>query len=83
MKEKGKENEKDKKKEKESLHPKYFQCKVRCNCGNEFVTGSTKPEIRVEVCSKCHPFYTGSQKLLVEAGGRVEKFRKKYNLGNA
>jgi large subunit ribosomal protein L31 len=68
---------------KEGLHPKYFQAKVKCNCGNEFVTGSTKPEIRVEVCSKCHPFYTGSQKLLVEAGGRVEKFRKKYNLGAA
>jgi large subunit ribosomal protein L31 len=68
---------------KEGLHPKFYQSKVRCNCGNEFVTGSTKPEIRVEVCSKCHPFYTGSQKLLVEAGGRVEKFRKKYNLPNA
>ena len=52
--------------------------KVKCNCGNEFVTGSTKEEIRVEVCSKCHPFYTGSQKLLLEAGGRVEKFNKKY-----
>ena len=60
------------------IHPAYHQCKVRCNCGNEFVTGSTKEEIRVEVCSKCHPFYTGSQKLLVEAGGRVEKFNKKY-----
>ncbi|MBQ9091448.1 MAG: 50S ribosomal protein L31, partial [Anaerotignum sp.] len=44
----------------------------------EFVTGSTNKEIRVEVCSKCHPFYTGSQKLLLEAGGRVEKFNKKY-----
>ena len=60
------------------IHPAYHQCKVRCNCGNEFVTGSTKEEIRVEVCSKCHPFYTGSQKLLVKAGGRVEKFNKKY-----
>ena len=60
------------------IHPAYHQCKVRCNCGNEFVTGSTKEEIRVEVCSKCHPFYTGSQKLLVEAGGRVEQFNKKY-----
>ena len=59
------------------IHPAYHQCKVRCNCGNEFVTGSTKEEIRVEVCSKCHPFYTGSQKLLLEAGGRVEKFNKK------
>ena len=47
----------------EGIHPEYKQVKVRCNCGNEFVTGSTKDEIRVEVCSKCHPFYTGSQKL--------------------
>ena len=65
---------------KNGIHPEYHQCKVRCNCGNEFVTGSTKEEIRVEVCSKCHPFYTGSQKLLLEAGGRVEKFNKKYGL---
>jgi len=63
----------------DAIHPKYYDCTVRCNCGNEFVTGSTKEEIRVEVCSKCHPFYTGSQKLLLEAGGRVEKFNKKYN----
>ena len=62
----------------EGIHPEHKQVKVRCNCGNEFVTGSTKDEIRVEVCSKCHPFYTGSQKLLLEAGGRVEKFNKKY-----
>ena len=62
----------------EGIHPEYKQVKVRCYCGNEFVTGSTKDEIRVEVCSKCHPFYTGSQKLLLEAGGRVEKFNKKY-----
>ncbi|MCL2616976.1 MAG: 50S ribosomal protein L31 [Defluviitaleaceae bacterium] len=65
---------------KDGLHPKYFQAKVRCNCGCEFVTGSTKEDIRVEVCSKCHPFYTGSQKLLLEAGGRVEKFKKKYGM---
>ena len=62
----------------QDIHPKYNQCPVKCNCGNEFVTGSTNKEIRVEVCSKCHPFYTGSQKLLLEAGGRVEKFNKKY-----
>ena len=65
---------------KEKIQPKYYQANVRCNCGNEFVAGSTKPEIRVEVCSKCHPFYTGSQKILIEAGGRVEKFKKKYKL---
>ena len=46
---------------KEGIHPEYYQAKVKCNCGNEFVIGSTKEEIRVEVCSKCHPFYTGSQ----------------------
>ena len=43
----------------EKIQPKYYQCKVTCNCGNEFITGSTKPEIHVEICSKCHPFYTG------------------------
>ena len=61
----------------EGIHPEYYQAKVVCNCGNEFVTGSTKEEIHVEVCSKCHPFYTGKQNL----GGRkgqVEKFNKKY-----
>ncbi len=65
---------------KEAIHPKYFQAKVKCNCGNEFVTGSTKESIHVEVCSKCHPFFTGSQKLLLEQGGRVEKFKKKYGI---
>ncbi len=51
----------------EGIHPKYNQVKVKCNCGNEFITGSTKEEIRVEVCSKCHPFYTGSQNCLKQA----------------
>ncbi len=64
----------------EGIHPEYFQATVRCNCGNEFVAGSTKKDIHVEVCAKCHPFYTGSQKLLMEAGGRVEKFKKKYGM---
>ena len=63
---------------KKGIHPDYKQVTVRRHCGNEFVTGSTKDEITVEVCSKCHPFYTGSQKLLLESGGRVEKFNKKY-----
>ena len=67
---------------KQDIHPKYHAAKVTCNCGNEFVTGSTKAEIRLDVCSKCHPFYTGSQKLLLEAGGRVEKFNKRYGLQN-
>lgn len=65
---------------KAAIQPEYFQAKVRCNCGNEFVTGSTKKEIRVEICSKCHPFFTGSQKMILEAGGRVEKFKKKYGM---
>ena len=64
---------------KTEIHPEFKQAQVKCSCGNEFVTGSTVDEIKVEVCSKCHPFYTGSQKLLLEAGGRVEKFKKKYN----
>ena len=64
---------------KKDIHPKYYQAQVKCACGEEFAAGSTNEEIRVEVCSKCHPFYTGSQKLLLEAGGRVEKFKKKYN----
>lgn len=65
---------------KQDIQPKYYQAKVKCSCGNEFVAGSTNESIHVEVCSKCHPFYTGSQKLLLEAGGRVEKFKKKYNM---
>ncbi len=63
---------------KEGIHPEYHETKVKCNCGNEFTFGSTKEEIRVEVCSKCHPFYTGSQKIMHDAGGRVDKFNKKY-----
>jgi large subunit ribosomal protein L31 len=53
---------------------------VTCNCGNTFTVGSTKKEIHVEICSKCHPFYTGQQKA-AKARGRIEKFNKKYNLG--
>lgn len=60
------------------IQPKYGDATVTCACGNTFKTGSTKSELRVEVCSKCHPFYTGKQKF-TEAGGRVEKFNKKYN----
>ncbi len=63
---------------KADIQPTYYQAKVTCNCGNSFVAGSTREEIKIEVCSKCHPFYTGSQKLLLEAGGRVDKFNKKF-----
>ncbi len=64
---------------KEGIHPKYGKCIVTCACGNTFETGSVKDEIRVEICSKCHPFYTGKQKL-VDTGGRVDRFKKRYNL---
>ena len=62
---------------KETIHPEYDECLVICACGNTFKTRSTKKEIRVEICSQCHPFYTGRQKL-IDSAGRVEKFRKKY-----
>ena len=65
---------------KDGIHPKYFECTVTCNCGNTFVTGSTKKEIHVETCSKCHPFYTG-QKRTTSAKGRIERFNKKYGVG--
>ena len=59
----------------EGIHPDYYQAKVVCNCGNEFVTGSTNESIHVEICSKCHPFYTGQQKA-TQARGRVDKLKK-------
>ncbi len=64
---------------KEGIHPNYHKCVVRCACGNTFETGSTKDEISVEICSACHPFYTGKQKL-VDTGGMVGKFKKRYGL---
>ena len=65
----------------ENVQPTYYQAKVTCNCGNEFVTGSTKKEIHVEICSKCHPFYTGQQKS-VQARCAIDKFNSKYGLAN-
>ena len=62
---------------KQDIQPKYYQAKVICHCGNEYVTGSTKEEIRVEVCSKCHPFYTGQQRV-VAARGAIDKFNRRY-----
>lgn len=60
---------------KQAIHPTYFtDAKVVCSCGNNFITGSTKPEIRVEICAKCHPFFTGDKRL-IDTLGRVEKFR--------
>jgi len=63
---------------KEGIHPNYTATTIRCACGEVFETGSTKENIRVEICSKCHPFYTGKQKL-VDAGGRVDKFNKRFS----
>src|SRR5207342_255536 len=61
---------------KTDIHPEYVEAHVRCTCGNEFTTRSTKPELHVEICSNCHPFYTGKQKL-VDTGGRVDRFRRR------
>jgi len=65
---------------KDKIHPKYVECVVTCGCGETFATRSTKEKINVEICSRCHPFYTGKQKL-VDTAGRVEKFQKRYGWG--
>lgn len=62
---------------KKEIHPNYQVCKVVCACGNNFETRSVKKEIHVEICSNCHPFFTGKQKLM-DTAGRIEKFKKKY-----
>jgi large subunit ribosomal protein L31 len=62
---------------KTEIHPEYVETRVTCSCGNTFVTRSTKGELHVELCNQCHPFYTGKQKL-VDTGGRVERFNRKY-----
>ena len=64
---------------KQNTHPNYVQTTITCACGNVIETGSTKKDIRVEICSKCHPFFTGKQKL-VETGGRADKFYKRYGM---
>ena len=61
------------------IQPSYGEAVVRCACGETFVTGSTKGELKVEICSKCHPFFTGRQKL-VDSGGRVDRFKKRYGM---
>ena len=66
----------------EGIHPEYHHdTVVKCACGNTFITGSTKEELKVDVCSNCHPFYTGKQKN-IDAGGRVDRFMKKFNIKN-
>ncbi len=64
---------------KQGIHPEYKKAVVTCACGEQFETGSVKQNLHVEVCSKCHPFFTGKQKF-IDAGGRVDKFRKKYGM---
>ncbi len=61
---------------KQGIHPSYVETTVTCSCGNTFVTRSVKPELHVELCNQCHPFYTGKQKL-VDTGGRVERFQRR------
>ena len=66
---------------KEKIHPKYYKdAVVTCSCGNTFTTGSTRKQLRVELCNKCHPFFTGEKKM-IDTAGRVEKFKQRYKLG--
>jgi len=65
---------------KDKIHPQFFNdAEVICACGNKFTTGSTRKQLKVEVCSHCHPFYTGERRMM-DAGGRVEKFKRRYNI---
>jgi len=64
---------------KKGIHPEYVKCQVKCTCGHEFEILSTKESLRVEVCDKCHPFYTGQERN-IDTGGKVDKFKKKYGL---
>jgi large subunit ribosomal protein L31 len=64
---------------KKGIHPDYVEATVHCSCGNTFTTRSTKKELRVEVCSRCHPFFTGEQRI-VDTAGRVERFKRRYGL---
>lgn len=65
---------------KDKIHPEYKKTIAKCACGNEMEVGSTKEGIRVEICSKCHPFYTGNRSRIVDTTGRVDRFKKKYGL---
>jgi len=67
---------------KKDIHPEYYKAKVQCACGNHFETGSVMKEVHVEVCSECHPFYTGKEKV-VDTAGRVDKFKKKMEAAKA
>lgn len=65
---------------KEGIHPKFEKTTITCACGNQIETSSVKKDIKVEICSACHPFYTGTRSRLVEKGGRVDRFKKKYGI---
>ncbi|MEA3374447.1 MAG: 50S ribosomal protein L31 [Campylobacterota bacterium] len=65
---------------KKEIHPTSVACTVTCACGNTFETSSTKDTMRIDICNECHPFFTGSQKI-VDTAGRIEKFKKRYNMG--
>ena len=64
---------------KEKIHPNYIESTVTCLCGNTFAVGSTRTNLKVEVCSRCHPFYTGEQRIM-DTAGRVERFKRRYNI---
>ena len=64
---------------KEGIHPDYQATTIKCACGEVIQTGSTRKDLKIEICSKCHPFFTGKQKL-VDSGGRVDRFKKRFNL---
>jgi large subunit ribosomal protein L31 len=64
---------------KKEIHPRYHVATVTCSCGNSFTTGATRPTLRVEICSKCHPFYTGQQRI-VDTEGRIERLKRRFNL---
>ena len=64
---------------KKKIHPDYVECAVSCACGNKFTTRATRPKMSIDICSACHPFFTGKQKF-VDTAGRVEKFRRRYGL---
>lgn len=65
---------------KKDIHPQYGEAVVKCACGETFTTGSTKKDLRVEICSKCHPYYTGQRQKLVDSTGRVDRFKKKFGI---
>jgi large subunit ribosomal protein L31 len=66
---------------KEGIHPKYQETTVKCGCGNTFTTRSTRPELKIDICNECHPFYTGKLKF-VDTAGRIDKFKKKFAAGS-